>query len=113
MQMVLQRELRANSRRSLTYWGRFVAAAVGAFVLWVSFRPANNGRELFFTTAVIGFAFCLLDAVRRAGASLADEAEDGTLGLLLLTPLSGAELFFGKFFSVILGALPMVLALVP
>src|SRR4051812_22184468 len=113
MRMVVQRELRAGSRRRITYWGRFFAAAAGIFVLWQGFHAINPGRELFFTTATVAFALCILDAIRRAAASIAEEKSEDTLGLLILTPLSGAELLFGKFFSVALGALPLALAVVP
>lgn len=113
MQMVVQRELRAGSRRRMTYWGRFFAAAAGVFALWQGSQAADQGRDLFFVTAVVAFAMCLLDAVRRAAASIAEEKAAGTLGLLVLTPLSGSELLFGKFFSVALAALPLALAVVP
>jgi hypothetical protein len=113
MQMVVQRELRAGSRRRITYWGRFLAAAAGIFVLWQGSQAVNDGRDLFFATATVASALCLLDAIRRAAASIAEEKVDDTLGLLILTPLSGSELLFGKFFSVALGALPLALAVVP
>jgi hypothetical protein len=113
MQMVVQRELRAGSRRPITYWGRFFAAAAGVFALWQGSQAADQGRDLFFVTAIVAFAMCLLDAIRRAAASIAEEKADGTLGLLILTPLSGSELLFGKFFSVALAALPLALAVVP
>jgi hypothetical protein len=113
MQMVVQRELRAGSRRRITYWGRFFAAAAGIFVLWQGSQAVNDGGELFFTTAIIAAGMCFLDAIRRAAASIAEEKAEGTLGLLILTPLSGAELLFGKLISVALGAMPLALAVVP
>jgi hypothetical protein len=113
MQMVVQRELRAASRRPISYWGRFFAAAAGVFALWQGSQAADQGRDLFFVSAIVAFAMCLLDAIRRAAASIAEEKAEGTLGLLILTPLSGSELLFGKFFSVALAALPLALAVVP
>jgi hypothetical protein len=113
MQMVVQRELRAASRRQITYWGRFFAAAAGVFALWQGFQAINPGRELFSLSATVAFALCILDAIRRAAASIAEEKANGTLGLLILTPLSGSELLFGKFFSALIGALPLALSVVP
>src|SRR5215217_7048794 len=111
--MVVQRELRAGSRRPITYWGRFFAAAAGIFALWQGNQAVNSGRNLFFFTAIIASTLCVLDAIRRAAASIAEEKAEGTLGLLILTPLSGSELLFGKFVSVAVGALPLALAVVP
>src|SRR4051794_34343544 len=105
MQMVVQRELRAGSQRPITYWGRFFAAAAGVFVLGQGFHARNPGRELFFLTAIVASSLCVIDAIRRAAASIAEEKADGTLGLLILTPLSGSELLYGKFCSVAVAAL--------
>src|SRR5688572_6842732 len=104
MQMVVQRELRAGSRRRVTYWGRFFAAALGIFVLWQGSQAINPGPELFWWTALAGGLLCVLDGIRRAAATIAEEKANGTLGLLLLTPLSGEELLFGKFFSALIEA---------
>lgn len=113
MQMVIQRELRAGSRRPITYWGRFFAAAAGVFALWQTAQTVKDGRQLFFVTAIVASTLCVLDAIRRAAASISEEKVEGTLGLLILTPLSGAELLFGKFFAVALASMPLALAVVP
>src|SRR4051812_29311473 len=109
MQMVVQRELRAASRRRVTYWGRFFAALAGIFVLSQG-SQAVRGADLFGPTATVAGVLCILDAIRRAAATIAEEKASGTLGLLMLTPLSGQELLFGKFYSVLIEALPMALA---
>src|SRR5205814_8656656 len=94
-------------------WGRFAAAAIGVFVLWEVSHATNGGRELFDVIAILATGLCLLDGIRRAAASVADERSEGTLGLLILTPLSGSELLYGKFFSVAIGALPLAVAVMP
>lgn len=113
MQMVIQRELRAGARRRITYWGRFLAAATAIFLLWQGSQALNPGPDLFVSVAIVASALCILDALRRAAASIAEEKSEGTLGLLILTPLSGSELLYGKFFAVAIAALPLAIAVVP
>src|SRR5687767_7605892 len=107
MRMVVQRELRAGSRRAITYWGRFLAAGVGIFLTVQGMGATGNGKDLFYVITTAGMALCILDGIRRAAATITEEKANGTLGLLLLTPLSGAELLFGKFVFAMVGALPL------
>lgn len=111
--MVIQRELRSLSRRPITYWGRFAAAVLAIFFMAQHSMMVDSGRDLFRAAVMLSFVLCILDAVRRGAATIADETREGTLGLLLLTPLSGKNLLFGKYASVMIASLPMALAIVP
>lgn len=111
--MVIQRELRVVSRRAMTYWGRFIVALLGLIFTFRSMAQFESGRRLFWLCLSTGGVFCILDALRRAAASLAEEKSEGTLGLLFLTPLSGSELLFGKFASIMVSSLPLALAFLP
>src|SRR5205085_961159 len=113
MQMVVQRELRLLSRRWNTYWLRVCAAGVATFVMAQSSLIVNTGDDLFLTMFILGLLLCAMDGVRRAADSIASENADGTLGLLLLTPLSGENLLFGKYASVMIATLPLALAVTP
>jgi hypothetical protein len=113
MQMVVQRELRLLSRRWNTYWLRVCAAGVAIFVMAQSSLIVNTGDDLFLTMFILGLLLCAMDGVRRAADSIANENADGTLGLLLLTPLSGENLLFGKYASVMIATLPLALAVTP
>lgn len=111
--MVVQRELRLLSRRWNTYWLRLAAAAVATFVMAQSSLRVNRGEELFLAMFIVGLLLCVLDGIRRAADSIANETADGTLGLLLLTPLSGENLLFGKYLSVMIATLPLAMAVTP
>ena len=111
--MVVQRELRLLSRRWNTHWLRVCAAAAATFVMAQTSLIANRGDELFLAMFIVGLLLCVMDGVRRAADSIANETADGTLGLLLLTPLSGENLLFGKYASVMIASLPLALAVTP
>ena len=113
MQMVVQRELLVASRRTGSYWARVLAGGFATLALLPHSSGIRNGRELFFTAIVLGFVACVFEGVRRAAGSIANEKEQGTLGLLLLTPLTGAELLRGKFAAIGISAFQTALAVVP
>lgn len=115
MREVLARELRANARRPRTYWTRVaVALAALAYVFSVSSTIENGGgRDLFFRVITIATALCVVEGARRATGAIADEKQEGTFGLLLLTKLSGREIIFGKFASLLFQSLQLLLVVAP
>jgi len=72
-----------------------------------------GGHELFRSGMALAFVACLLEGVRRAGSSIAEEKSEGSFGLLLLTKLTGSELIFGKFLVTLLCSLQGALAIAP
>jgi ABC-type transport system involved in cytochrome c biogenesis permease component len=97
---LIERELRVQARRRGTYdtrlgWGLGIVAAVGLFVFNFPSQSVN-GRNLF---ALIHFcAAVMLLVVAPLGAidAISRERRDGTLGLLMLTPLAPAQIVLGK-----------------
>src|SRR4051812_46792000 len=97
MQIALQRELLVGARRSGTYWARIFAGTLAAFALFQDASRNFAGRDMFFTALTIAFFACVFEGVRRGAGAVADEKNEGTLGLLFLTKLSGPQLMFGKY----------------
>ena len=117
MQIVACREVRSASRRASTYWSRVAAAGGGGAVLLILMLQAAvgiiSGRMLFATCIWIAFLLCLLEGVRQASTSIVEERVEGTLGLLLLTRVRGAELLLGKFAALMFFALQTLIAVGP
>src|SRR4051794_27375056 len=104
MQMVVQRELRAAARRPGSYWARVWAGGFAMLALMEHTGSVVNGRSLFFTAVFLSCIVCVFEGVRRAAGSIVNEKNEGTLVLLLLTPLTGEELFRGKFAAIAISA---------
>jgi ABC-type transport system involved in cytochrome c biogenesis permease component len=113
MQMVVQRELQVAARRSGTYWARFIAGGIAAIAILQQTGGISNGRRLFFTAVTLAAIVTFYEGMRRATAAIAKEKREGTLGLLLLTPLTGPELMRGKFAAIALSTFQTGLAAVP
>jgi hypothetical protein len=117
MQTVAWREIRSASRRPATYWARAAAAGIGGAVLLLLMMQVGfgivSGRTLFRACVWLGFLLCLLEGVRQAATSIVEERAEGTLGLLLLTRVRGAELLLGKFVALAFFALQTLLAVGP
>jgi hypothetical protein len=117
MQTVAWREIRSAARRPATYWTRAAAAGIGGAVLLLMMMQAGfgfvSGRTLFQTCVWLAFLICLLEGVRQASTSIVEERVEGTLGLLLLTRIRGAELLLGKFAALGFFALQTLLAVGP
>lgn len=117
MQTVAWREIRSASRRPATYWARAAAAGIGGAVLFLMMMQWGfgivSGRSLFRACVWLAFLLCLLEGVRQASTSIVEERAEGTLGLLLLTRVRGAELLLGKFAALAFFALQTLLAVGP
>ncbi|MDB6040027.1 MAG: hypothetical protein JWM99_3868 [Verrucomicrobiales bacterium] len=99
---LIARELRIQSRKRATYYSRvgwsLVAIALLGFYWWSFPDRRTNGQQML--SAIHGFlAFMLLIlAPIGAAGALNRENREGTLGLLLLTDLSPAQIVLGKVF---------------
>lgn len=139
---VVERELRAESRRPFNYWLRVIGAGAltvaAALVLlpavsgtsfgmrggmvWNAasgFRvPGQNpfgavGQELFgYLNATIFVAMWLLVPLLTADA-ISREKREGTLGLLFLTPLTSRGIVVGKCLAHALRALTLYFTMLP
>jgi hypothetical protein len=99
---VIARELQIRCRAPFTYWGR---AGLGAIALMAASQAliiptsAANltaiGSATFRVVALLGFLLACGAAMATADG-LSSERREGTLGLLLLTPLKPIEVIIGK-----------------
>ena len=117
---VVERELRAASRRSGTYWVRFGAAAIAigltGCILLVTHDTGNTsglGRSIFATLSTFAFIYCLFAGVRNTADCISEEKREGTLGLLFLTDLKPFEVLFGKLAATSLNSLYGLVAMFP
>ena len=117
---IVQRELRAASRRKSTYrvrwWSALLLTGVTLVLTGVaamSRRGSGVGGPIFnFVTWYI-FGLSLLAGPVLTADALSAEKRDGTLGLLFLTNLKGYDVVLGKFIARSLNAFYGVLALLP
>jgi ABC-type transport system involved in multi-copper enzyme maturation permease subunit len=117
---IVWRELLLASRRSATYWARFLTVLAGmiptAFVL-IGALPVSSssqlGIELFYILSFLSFLVALVGPVRLPADSLSSEKREGTLGFLFLTDLKAYDVVLGKLAASSLGGLYALLALIP
>src|SRR5438876_918936 len=117
---IVNRELRAASRRKATYrirwWTATLAIAASCcwlIFVWILSGRGNLGHTLFTILTGYTFALCLLAGVFLTADSLSEEKREGTLGLLFLTDLKGYDIVLGKFAAKSLNAFYALLALLP
>lgn len=116
---IVERELRAASRRRGTYWNRAVSAAVAGTVFGLIFLVGTSepsqalGKNLFVTLSILFLGVSLLTGVVYTADSISEEKREGTLGLLFLTDLKGYDVVLGKLAASSLGAFYAVLAILP
>ena len=118
---LVQRELRAASRRKSTFrvrWWTVVFAMamtfVSLFFLWVT-QTARGGAGSALFGIVTGYAFglCLLAGVFLTADCLSEERREGTLPLLFLADLRAHDVVLGKFFARSLNAFYGLVAILP
>jgi ABC-type transport system involved in cytochrome c biogenesis permease component len=117
---VVERELRAASRRPGTFWVRFIAAGVAMIILgWIllvnreSSHTADLGQTIFFSLSVFALVYCLFAGVRNTADCISEERREGTLGLLFLTDLKAFEVLFGKLAATSLNSFYGLVAVFP
>jgi hypothetical protein len=101
---IATRELQVTSRRKATYYWRSFAG-LNAACLTLAFvftgfngalSTASAGETAFEILACAGYAFAAYAGSLLTADCISEERRDGTLGLLLLTDLTGFDIVFGK-----------------
>jgi ABC-type transport system involved in multi-copper enzyme maturation permease subunit len=115
---VIERELRAESRRPSNHWLRVLAAgvllAVFASIMQNAQVDLSELGSLVFSSLqrTLLFAFWVIVPLMTADC-ISREKREGTLGLLFLTPLRVTDVIAGKAIIHVLRALTLFLAAVP
>ena len=117
---IVEREMRAASRRSSTYWSRaqvVLAALIPTAFLLIGptgmMTPSQRGAQIFQTLAFLAFFFAIFSAVRLTADCISSEKREGTLGFLFLTDLKPYDVVLGKLSATSLTALYGLLSLLP
>ncbi len=118
---VAARELRAASRRPMTYrvrgWAVLIALAVFALAISLATSkgaPASSlGQILFVTMSWVSFIYCLIIGTWATADCLSQEKREGTLGLLFLTDLKSYDVLWGKLAATSLNAVYGLVAILP
>jgi len=118
---LIGREFRAASRQKRIYGMRVLMALMLALALLMGVgiqfasRTTGSGTGIFAGLGLVIFLFASVFVIAQSCGSIADERRQGTLGLLLLTPLRPFEVVLGKFMArsceglqLCLVALPMI-----
>jgi ABC-type Na+ efflux pump permease subunit len=118
---VMMRELQGEARRSFNYWLRVLGAGavVVAFCATILDLSSNrvpsvrHGIYLFMAlNSALSLAIWVLVPLLTADC-ISREKREGTLGLLLLTPLSGRDIVVAKVLIQSLRAATLILAALP
>lgn len=116
---LVDRELRARARHRATYWTRFGAVLAGAIICLPELltgefgtTTGNAGKYIFNGLIVIGFLLSCCASFLTADV-LSRERREGTLGLLLLTPVHTSDVLLGKFGSAGFTSICALAALLP
>jgi ABC-type transport system involved in cytochrome c biogenesis permease component len=115
---IVERELRVAARKKSTYYYRLVAAFIAVVVgtIIVETMPLDEGgARLFRILSWLAIIYALLAGTQATADSISSEKREGTLGLLFLTDLRGADIVLGKLaatsmdtFYGLLGLLPVL-----
>src|SRR4051794_1626761 len=102
---IVQRELRAASRRKATFrirsWTALIAMLVTfAFLIGAFFGGSRTGGALLLQILSAYTAFLLVSASLFLTADcISEEKREGTIGLLFLTDLHSYDFILGKFIA--------------
>jgi ABC-type Na+ efflux pump permease subunit len=116
---IVERELRAASRRRGTYWHRTLAGSVAVLICGLLLMeaaqsaPGQIGQMTFHSLSMVFGLFSLIAGVRYTADSLSGEKREGTLGLLFLTDLKGYDVVLGKLAGTSIHAVSGLLAILP
>lgn len=114
---VITRELRAQARQPFTYWLRVLGlvamlGATGAFMLDRGLVPGDGGRMFAFLHGTLLLSIWVLVPMSVADC-LSQERREGTLGLLMLTPLRPWDIVLAKAAAHALRAFTLWLVVLP
>ena len=114
---IIERELRASARHAFTYYLRAAGVTVALVVsLWFGlmhgFGSTMGGRLFRSLHSTLFCAIWVLVPIMTADC-ISRERREGTLGLLFMTPLTGADVVIAKGFAHGLRALSLLLAVLP
>jgi len=98
---VIEMEMRSVCRKPWTFRLRllfFLAGALACLIVLVLPRisTVTKGRTMLVLLSYLGLAYCLALGGFLTADCVSSEKRGGTLGLLLLTPLSGMDIVLGK-----------------
>ncbi len=124
---VSKREIQGIARRWQTYVGRVVYVGLIGYVVYQFWSNeisshagiftasdyAELGRKLFHGFAIVQLVFVTVAALAAAADSVTREVRSGTLGLLLLTPLTPARIALGKWMGAMTQAIGVILCGLP
>ena len=117
MLVILQHELWRQARKRQAFIARFVSSAIGLaialFLLLTNRGSGADGQWIFRALTFAAFAFALIQGSRVSAGSIADEKRDGTLPLLLLTPLRPLGIIVGKLIATGLPLIQPFAAIIP
>jgi hypothetical protein len=112
---IAERELRAGARQKSTHRVRWITGAVFfGLLLWLMWVfHGLRAPQVFTVFSALTLAYCILIATAGTADCLSAEKREGTLGLLFLTNLNGAEIIGGKLCSSALAAVYGLFAIFP
>jgi ABC-type transport system involved in cytochrome c biogenesis permease component len=115
---IVQRELLVAARQRMTYLSRTLTAGVLLPIFALLENLHSNGRipggsQMLSILSTIVFVECMFAGIRYTSDSISEERREGTLGLLFLTDLKGADIVLGKVFARGLRAVFSLLAAFP
>ncbi len=118
---IVGRELRIAARGFGTYrWRTLVTAtALGFMAILTTTETIRNvpvsvqGASLFESLILVSCVYAFLSSVSATADAVSREKREGTLGLLFLTDLRGADIILGKLAANSLNAIYGLLALLP
>jgi ABC-type transport system involved in multi-copper enzyme maturation permease subunit len=117
MKALLVREFVVASKQKRLYVIRFALAAVLGYIMLMGVGVASTtgtgGVQLFASIVIATFFLVSLFILAQTSGCISDERRQGTLGLLLLTPLQAWHVVLGKFTTRFLEGVQIFLAILP
>jgi hypothetical protein len=118
---IVDRELKVRCRSGRTHFWRIVLTAAGAVLVLALLQagsvagrhPVAMGETLFECLSWLGIAYALLAGPVLTADCLSQEKRQGTLPLLLLSPLPPSNIVFGKLLACALPALYALFGFLP
>jgi len=112
---IVQRELRVSARDpKLYFWRLWIGALlVSGTMMAVALGTPGPSGWLFRLLSGLALLFCLLEGLRKTADAISREKQEGTLGLLFLTSLTGADIILGKLSAGLVRSLNALLAFLP